>query len=55
MRTKKPSRSPATVNVIADKSQFDAILRRLIASKPIRKDDLKPKRRTAKKRTKKAD
>ena len=33
-------------NVAVDKSAFDSLLSRLIASPLIRKDDLKPKRRT---------
>jgi hypothetical protein len=46
-------RSAGTIkNVTADKTVFDALLGALIASPPIRKDDLKPKRK--KKRTKKA-
>jgi hypothetical protein len=36
------------------KAQFDALLRKLIASPPIRQDDLKPKRKAPKKRAKKA-
>jgi hypothetical protein len=41
-----PKRAPAPLkNVTVDKSAFDALLGALIASKPIRKDDLKPKRR----------
>jgi hypothetical protein len=39
----------ALKNVSVDKAAFDALLGRLIASKPIRKDDLKPKRRVVKK------
>jgi len=34
----------ALKNVTVDKAAFDAILGVLIASPPIRKDDLKPKR-----------
>ena len=37
-------------NVMVDKDAFEAIMRKLIASPPIRKDDLKPKRKAAKKR-----
>ncbi|MBZ5673246.1 MAG: hypothetical protein LAP61_03285 [Acidobacteriia bacterium] len=48
-----PKRSaPALKNVTVDKSAFDALLGVLIASPPIRKDDLKPKRKS--KRAKKA-
>ena len=35
----------ALKNVTVDKAAFDAILGVLIASPPIRKDDLKPKRK----------
>ena len=49
----KRARTGTAKNIVADKSHFDAILRKLIASPPIRKDDLKPKRK-ARKRTKKA-
>lgn len=44
--------TPALKNVTVDKSSFDALLGRLIASPPIRKDDLKPKQKTVKKRAK---
>ena len=47
-----PKRSTGTLkNVMVDKDTFVAIMRKLIASPPIRKDDLKPKRKRAKKRT----
>lgn len=41
-------------NVVVDKGAFDTIMRALIASKPIRQDDIKPKRKktAAKKRAK---
>jgi hypothetical protein len=39
-------------NVTVEKGAFDTLLRALIASPPIRQDDLKPKRK--KKRAKKA-
>ena len=42
--------TPALKNVTVDKSAFDTIMRTLIASPPIRKDDLKPKRKVARKR-----
>ena len=44
--------TPALKNVTVDKSAFDTLLSVLVASPPIRKDDLKPKRGTAKKRAK---
>jgi len=40
-----PKRTTALKNVSVDKSAFDALLGALIASPPIRKDDLKPKRK----------
>ena len=41
-----PKRSSAALkNVTVDKDAFTAIMRKLIASPPIRKDDLKPKRK----------
>ncbi len=45
-------RSAGTIkNVTVDKNAFVAVMRKLIASPPIRKDDLKPKRKAkAKKR-----
>lgn len=37
---------PGTLkNVLLDKDAFEVIMRKLIASPPIRKDDLKPKRK----------
>lgn len=49
-----PKRNTGTLkNVSVDKSAFDAILGALIASPPIRQDDLKPKRKAPKKRAKK--
>ena len=41
-------RTPALKNVTVDRAAFDAILGALIASPPIRKDDLKPKRKARK-------
>jgi hypothetical protein len=50
-----PKRSlGAYKNVVVEKTVFDALLRKLIASPPIRQDDLKPKRKAPKKRAKKA-
>src|SRR5665213_3574149 len=43
--TLMPKRTTALKNVSVDKSAFDALLGALIASPPIRKDDLKPKRK----------
>lgn len=37
-------------NVLVEKDAFDAILRRLIASPPVRQNDLKPKRKRQAKR-----
>jgi hypothetical protein len=48
-----PKRTSALKNVTVGKAAFDALLGALIASKPIRKDDLKPKRKVARKRTQK--
>jgi len=48
-----PKRSTAPLkNVMVDRDAFTAIMRKLIASPPIRKDDLKPKRK--RKRVKKS-
>jgi hypothetical protein len=44
VKSQTPKRNTAGLTV--DKSAFDAIMRKLIASGPIRKDDLKPKRKT---------
>jgi hypothetical protein len=44
-----PKRSATLKNVTVDKAASDALLGALIASKPIRKDDLKPKRKIRKK------
>jgi hypothetical protein len=40
----------ALKNLMVDKNAFVAIMRKLIASPPIRKDDLKPKRKAKAKR-----
>ena len=49
-----PKRSkPALKNVTVEKSAFDTIMRALIASPPIRKDNLKPKRKVRNKQAKK--
>jgi len=49
-----PKRSTlALKNVTVDKSAFDAIMRKLIASGPVRKDEISPKRKAARKRAKK--
>ena len=48
-----PKRTPPPLkNVTVDKAAFDAIMRKLIATAPIRKDDLKPKRKPVKRRRK---
>ena len=44
-----PKRTTGTLkNVTANKAEFDLILGALIASPPIRKDAIKPKRKAAK-------
>jgi hypothetical protein len=48
-----PKRSTAPLkNVTVEKSAFEAIMRKLIASPPIRKNDLKPNRKATRKREK---
>jgi hypothetical protein len=44
-----PKRTTAPLkNVMVDKDAFVAIMRKLVASPPIRKDELKPKRKARK-------
>jgi len=50
-----PKRAAAALNnVTVDKAEFDTIMRALIASPPIRKDDLKPKQQARKAKAKRS-